>query len=191
MQLSELRGYAERMGWTAVEYVEKASGKAGGRRPVMDQLMADARMKRIGTVIVWKLDRFGRSLRELVDRIMELDQVGVRFIAPQQGIDTDQRSSVSRLLLHVMAAFAEFERDLIRERVSAGLAEHRRAVEKGELGRTRHTRSGKDLPTGRPKRVFDRQKAVDLRSRGYSWRQMAHALKVPESTIRLALKPAS
>lgn len=173
MQLTELRGYVERMGWPpAVEYIEKASGKAGAKRPLLDKLMADARMKRVSTVIVWKLDRFGRSLKELVERVMELDQAGVRFVAPQQGIDTDQRSSVGRLLLHIMAAFAEFERDLIRERTKAGVDEARRA--------------GKHC--GRPKAVFDRRRVLDLHQQGLSVRQIARKTGVGRSTILRAVQ---
>jgi DNA invertase Pin-like site-specific DNA recombinase len=69
MQLTELGGYAERMGWPAVPYVEKASGKAGSRRPVLDQLLADARLRKFDVVLCWKLDRFGRSLEHIIQNI--------------------------------------------------------------------------------------------------------------------------
>src|SRR4051794_1071384 len=101
MQLTELHGYAERNGWSVVEYVEKESGKAGVKRPVLDQLIADARMKRFDVVVVWKLDRFGRSLRDLIEHIQTLDSMGIRFVAPNQGIDTDNRSPIGKLLLHI------------------------------------------------------------------------------------------
>lgn len=191
LQLSELRGYAERMGWEVTEYVEKASGKAGAKRPALDQLMSAARMKRFSAVLVWKLDRFGRSIQELVGRLTELDQLGIRFVSPNQGIDTDHRSPAGRLLMHILAAIAEFERELIRERVAAGIAEHKRAVATGQLGKTRHTRSGKDLPAGRPRRAFRRDLAAKLRSEGVSWRGIAHRLGVAPSTVRDALQSAS
>jgi len=87
-------------------------------------------------------------------------------------------------MVHILGAFAELERDLIAERVSAGLAEYRRAHKAGEVGKSRHSRSGKDLPHGRPARVFRRDRAVAMRQVGKSWREIAAALGVPQSTIR-------
>lgn len=172
MQLSELRGFASRMGWEALEFVEKASGKAGSKRPVLERLMKDARMRRFNIVLVWKLDRFGRSVPEFVTRVQDLDNAGVRFIAVTQGIDTDSRSPTGKLLMHILAAIAEFERDLIRERVKAGVAEAKR--------RGKHC--------GRPKKVFRRDEAAEMRAAGLSWRKIAAALGVPQATVRLALK---
>jgi putative DNA-invertase from lambdoid prophage Rac len=174
MQLTELRAYVERMGWEALEYVEKASGKAGAPRPELERLLADARLKRFGAVVVWKLDRFGRSLQEFVERVMLLDQLGIRFVAPSQGIDTDRRSPAGKLLMHILAAIAEFERELIRERVRAGIAEAKR--------RGKHC--------GRPLKIFRRDEAVRMRERGMSWRAIARALGVPQATVRLAVRRA-
>jgi DNA invertase Pin-like site-specific DNA recombinase len=172
LQLSELRAYCQRWGWTDIaEYVEKASGKAGQKRPALEQLLADARLKKVDVVLVWKIDRFGRSVQEFVERVRALADVGVRFIAPNQGIDTDQHSPAGRLLMHVLAAIAEFERDLIQERVRAGVAEAKR--------------QGKHC--GRPKKVFRRDEAQKLRAEGLSWRAIARRLGVPQATIRLAL----
>jgi len=185
MQLTELKGFVERMSWSIVEYVEKASTRK--KRPVLDQLLADARTRRFDVIVVWKLDRFGRSVRELVENIETVDRCGIRFIVPSQSIDTDQKNPTGRLLMHILAAVAEFERDLIRERVMGGLTEYTRAFAAGEIGKTRHSRSGKDLPPGRPTRVFRRDVAQRMRKEGRSWRDIARALKVPQSTIRTAL----
>jgi putative DNA-invertase from lambdoid prophage Rac len=172
LQLSELRAYCQRSGWANVaEYIEKASGKAGQKRPQLEQLLADARLKKLDTVLVWKIDRFGRSVQEFVERVRALDDMGVRFIAPNQGIDTDQHSPAGRLLMHILASIAEFERDLIQERVKAGVAEAKR--------RGKHC--------GRPKKVFRRDEAKKLRAEGLSWRAIARCLGVPQATIRLAL----
>lgn len=158
MQLTELRAYVERSGWPeAAEYLEKASGKAGSKRPVLARLMADAQMRRFDVVLVWKLDRFGRSLHHLIENIQVLDALGIRFIAPTQGIDTDNKSPVGRLLLHIMGAFAEFERALIVERVRTGVAEAKRA--------------GKHC--GRPRKVFRRDEALAMRKAGSSLRAIA------------------
>ncbi|MCU1276070.1 MAG: Resolvase domain protein [Bryobacterales bacterium] len=83
--------------------------------------MADARLRKFDAVLVWKLDRFGRSLVHCVSALQELQAVGIRFIAISQGLDTDESNPVSKLLMHILAADAQFERELIRERVSAGM----------------------------------------------------------------------
>ena len=154
LQVSEVREYAKRQGWELREYSEQES--TSKRRPILESLMADAKAKRFSVLICYKLDRLGRSVQELVSNIEELDRAGVRFIAVTQGIDTDQRSPTGRLLLQMLAAIAEFEKSLIKERVIAGNKAYREAWERGEVGKSRHSRSGKDLPPGRPQRVVDR-----------------------------------
>jgi DNA invertase Pin-like site-specific DNA recombinase len=190
LQLSDLGGFISRSGWQSCQYVDKLSGKAGVRRPQLEQLLADARLRKFDVVLVWKLDRFGRSLQHLIENIQVLDSAGVRFLCPSMGIDTDNHSPMGKFLMHIFGAFAEFERALIVERVRAGVAEHRRAFEAGRIGRDRHTRSGKDLSTGRPKKVFRRDKAVAMRRAGKSWRQIEASLGVPQATIRRALRNA-
>ena len=149
-----------------------------------------ARLKRFDVVLVWKLDRFGRSLRGLIETIQTLDALGIRFCAPNQGIDTDNRSPVGKLLLHIMGAFAEFERSLIMERVRAGIRQHRANLRLGRIGRDLHTRSGKDLPMGRPPRVFRRDRAIELRAEGKSFRAIATDLGVPLATVVRAVRAA-
>lgn len=171
-QLGELRAYAARMGWTVhQEYIDHAQSGAKRSRPALNLLMAGARLRKFDVVAVWKMDRFGRSLQHLIENIQALDQAGIRFVAPTQGIDTDTHSPAGRLLMHIMGAFAEFERDLIRERTMAGLA----------IARAK----GKRL--GRPAKVFRRDRAAALRKRGLSWRAIEKRLGVAQSTIRKAL----
>jgi putative DNA-invertase from lambdoid prophage Rac len=168
MQLRELREYAGRQDWQiAGEYVDHAISGKKTVRPQLTRLMADARLKRLDAVVVWKLDRFGRSLANLVENVQLLDSYGVRFVAITQGIDTDQKNPTGRLLLHLMAAFAEFERDVILERVNAGIAAAQAA--------------GKHC--GRPKRVFRRDDALRMRSEGQSFRAIATHLGVPTMTV--------
>jgi DNA invertase Pin-like site-specific DNA recombinase len=82
--------------------------------------MADAQVRRFDAVVCWKLDRFGRSLVNCVSAIQELASLGVRFLAVSQGLDTDQSNPTAQLLLHILAAVAQFEWELIRERASSG-----------------------------------------------------------------------
>ena len=178
MQVRELREYAARRGWTITgEYVDTGWSGAKASRPELDRLMRDAALHRFDAVLVWKLDRFGRSVRNCLDGIESLRSLGVRFVAVSQSIDTDESNPTSRLMLHVLAAVAEFEREMIRERVCAGV---RNAKVKGKR-------------LGRPKAVFDRAKAIQLQSEGMSVRDIAAALEVGNGTVYRALfqKPAS
>jgi putative DNA-invertase from lambdoid prophage Rac len=172
MQLSELREYALRRGWTvAGEYVDTGWSGAKASRPQLDRLKVDASKRGFDAVLVYKLDRFGRSVRNCLDGIEALRAHGVRFLAVSQNIDTDESNPTSRLMLHILAAVAEFERELIRERVCAGV---RNARQKGKR-------------LGRPKRVFDRQRAVELRQQGRSLPQIARELGVGLGTVVRAL----
>jgi len=169
----ELREYAARRGWkVAGEYVDTGWSGASATRPELDRLMRDARLRRFDVVLVWKLDRWGRSVADCVRSIQELASLGIRFLAVTQNIDTDQGNPASQLLLHLFAAFAEFERALIRERVVSGI-------------RTAKI-NGKSI--GRPKRLFRRDQAVEMRAKGMSWRKIAASLQVPMSTVIDACK---
>lgn len=126
-------------------------------------------------VLVWKLDRFGRSVLDLVNRIDTLTRYHVRLIATSQGIDTNADNPAGRFLLHILAAVAELERVLIRERVRAGIAR----------------RKSKGLPLGRQRKVFDRGRAAELRAEGWSWRRIAHAVGVSTPTVIRAVREFS
>ena len=119
MQLTELREYAARRGWQVVgEFVDRTSG-AKEQRPALNLLMADARQRKFDVIAVWKLDRFGRSLRHLVNAIAEFEALGVAFISLRDNLDLG--APAGRLMFQIIGAMAEFERALIRERVRAGL----------------------------------------------------------------------
>ena len=176
IQIRELTEYVERRGWELVSVYQDTMSGAKVSRPGLDRLMADARQRRFDAVLVWKLDRFGRSLVHCVGGIQELASLGVRFIATSQGLDTDESNPASKLLLHILAAVAQFERELIRERVSAGM---RSAKAKG-------TRSGK--PIGRPKRIFDREEVRQLRQNGLPIDAIARQMKLGVGTVLRALQ---
>ena len=123
-QLQELRKYAQARGWEATEYVDHGVSGAKDRRPALDRLILDATRRRVDVLVVWRLDRLGRSLKHLVTLLDELHAVGVSFVSLGEGIDCT--TPAGRLQLHVLAALAEFERARIAERVAAGLARARR-----------------------------------------------------------------
>lgn len=186
MQITEMREFAARNKWDVVEYSDKMSG-AKASRPGLDRMMADARARKVDCVMVWKIDRMGRSLRDLVDNVMQLDAWGVRFLAVTQSIDTDQRNPTSRLLLHILGAVAEFERELIQARTAAGRKQYAADFAAGRIGREKQSRSGKNLAAHRPRKIFRRDLAAKLRAEGMSWRRIAAELGVPVSTVRDAL----
>ena len=135
-QRMALRSEAERRGWQLVGEYEDAgiSGTKGrDKRPGLDSLLKDARRGRFDIVMCWALDRLGRSLRHLIDTAQELESAAVDLYVAKQSIDTT--SPAGRLFFHLVGSFAEYERDMIRDRVVAGLA---RAKAKGtRLGRPR------------------------------------------------------
>ena len=116
LQVRELREYAERQGWQIADIYEDVSSGAKVSRPALNRLIADARARKFDCLLIWKLDRFGRSLVDCLNNIKILEENGIRFIAVTQGLDTDLQNPASRFLLHVLGAAAEFERALIRER---------------------------------------------------------------------------
>jgi predicted site-specific integrase-resolvase len=140
-QLAELRAFVQRQGWTCVEYLEKLSGKEGNTRPALEQLLRDAQNKRFDVVVVWKLDRFGRSTLDTLTNIKTLSAYGVRFlVSTQPAIDTDDRSPLGKFILQILASVAELERGFIIERTQTGFKSYRASYAAGRVGNTRHFR---------------------------------------------------
>jgi putative DNA-invertase from lambdoid prophage Rac len=176
MQVRELREYALRRGWQITgEYLDTGWCGAAANRPELDRLMRDAAFRRFDAVLVYKLDRFGRSVRNCLDGIETLRAHGVRFLAVSQSIDTDESNPTAKLLLHILASVSEFERELIRERVRAG-------IRNAKL-------RGKQL--GRRRKVFDRGKASTMHEAGATVREIAAALRVGKGTIQRFLAQKS
>jgi len=124
MQLRELQEHCQRRGWEIVgEYIDAGISGSKASRPELNRLMADAKRRKLDAVLVWKLDRFGRSLKHLVNSLAEFESLGVAFISLKESLDLT--TPAGRLMFGVIAAMAEFERDLIRERVKAGIAYRR------------------------------------------------------------------
>lgn len=167
-QLTALREYCTARGWTdTTEHIDSGVSGAKDRRPALDQLMRLARTRKVDTILCWKLDRWGRSVQHLVNSLRELADLGVRFVCPTQGIDTDHSNPAGKLMLHMLAAFAEFERDLIVERTKVGMD---RARKNGAV-------------IGRPRAIFDRTRAVELRAQGLSLAQIAAELGATVATV--------
>jgi DNA invertase Pin-like site-specific DNA recombinase len=191
LQLRELQLYAERQGWAMVESHQDVMTGAKANRPDLNRLMADAMARKFDCLLVWKLDRFGRSLVDCLNSIRTLEDHGIRFIAVTQGLDTDQRNPASRFLLHVLGAAAEFERALIRERTLAGQQRYKQDYISGKVGRSVNSRSGRNLPPHRPTKVFDREEVVRLRRQGRSYRQIAKSMGLGLGTVVRTLQERS
>lgn len=150
--------------------------------------MEDAGKRRFDVVLVWKLDRFGRSLLNCKTALQELQSHGVRFITTSQNIDTDESNPAARFFPHLPMSAAEFERESIRERAQAGLKRYRQDYGAGRVGKKARSRSGKNLPVGRPRRVFDRERVAALRAHGLSDRRIASRLGLGDGRVLRAQK---
>ena len=170
MQIEELREYARRRGDLEIigEYVDVLTGSKDSR-PALNEVMMLARQRKIDAVLVWKLDRWGRSLQHLIGSIHELTQLGVAFLSYRDNFDPTTANG--RLFLGMLAVLSEYERELIRERTIAGLAEARRRGKK--LGR-------------RPVTV-DVAKANEMRQKGMSYAAIARELGAGTGTVYAAL----
>ena len=175
VQLRELRAYCERRGWDAPrELVDHGISGKRASRPALDELMGLARTRAVDTIVVWALDRFGRSLRNMVLALDELSSLGVAFVVPSQGIDTSDTNPAGRLTVQILSAVAEFERALIRDRVMAGLAKARAFGKR--LGRAPIQRNAVNV-----------EEAGRLMKLGASLRAAAEKLGVNRETLRRAL----
>jgi len=174
MQLSELREYASRRGWEVADtYVDEGISGARERRPELDRLWADCRKRRVDGVVVYRYDRFARSLRQLVNALEEFRALGIEFVSLHEGVDTSTPNG--RLVFGIFASISEFERELIRSRVRSGLASAKA--------------KGKQL--GRPRRVVDRDSVLRMKAEGASLRDIATALGVGYGTVRTRLAQVS
>lgn len=169
MQISDLKQYAMQRSFTVYrEYCDIGISGSKDSRPMLDTLMADARKGKINIVLVWKFDRFARSTRHLIiNALSEFNHLGVEFISYTENIDTS--SPTGKVLFTIISAMAEFERDLIRERVKAGL---------------NHARQ-KGIRLGRPILLTENlcEKIQELRTKGYSIRAIAKQVKVSSSLV--------
>jgi DNA invertase Pin-like site-specific DNA recombinase len=167
MQLRELRKFAARSGFKIYkEYLDQATG-ANTKRPALQEMIEAARKRRFDVLIVWKLDRLSRSLKDLINTLDELGSCGVDFVSYDNNLDTS--TPTGKLVFQIVGAVAEFEKDIIRERVIAGLANAKA--------------KGKQL--GRPPLPLNiLNKAKELKATGHSFRYIEKKLGVGEGSIR-------
>jgi DNA invertase Pin-like site-specific DNA recombinase len=169
LQLEELREYAKLRKLKIVgEFIDEGVSSGKVQRPKLEELMTFTRRRKTVVILVWRFDRFARSTRELMAGLDEFRFLGVDCISLRESVTS---TPAGRVLFTMIAAIAEFEREIIRERVKAG-------TEKAK-------RKGKRL--GRPKRIVDVHRVKKLRAQGLSWSVISRKLKMPASTIRSRL----
>lgn len=167
MQIREMQAAAEHRGFTADIFTDPGWSGSKESRPELDRMLDLCRRGKYGVVMVYRFDRFARTLKQLLAALEEFDSLGVKFISLHENIDTT--GPTGRLMFQIVAAFAEFERNLIRERVRSGIANARA--------------KGKTL--GRPSVVTDAQRARigQLRDAGKPWRAIAGELDLRLATV--------
>src|ERR1700729_1791433 len=166
MQTRELREYCNLRSWEiAGEYVDEGISGTKDSRPELNKLMADAHRRRFDAVVVWRFDRFARSVSHLLRALETFNALGVQFVSLSEQVDTS--TPTGKMVFTVLGAVAELERNLIVERVRAGL---------------RHARAkGKRL--GRPKKSLDPAQVRSLRAAGESWRTIARKTGASVGTV--------
>ena len=170
-QLLDLRRYVRERGWNVYEeFVDEGISGTKDSRPALNELMNHAKKRRFDVALVWRFDRFARSTKHLILALEEFKNLGIDFVSYQENIDTS--SPLGSAIFTIISAVAQLERDIIAERVKAGL---RRAKE-----------NGKKL--GRPQVEVDLEQVKDLRTKGYSTRAIAEELGLTKSTAANVVK---
>lgn len=169
LQIRALREYAAKRRWTIVAQIKEV-GSGASQRKLRATLLASARRREIDVVLVWRLDRWGRSVADLVSTLQELQHLGVAFVSLTEALDLT--TPAGRAMAGLLAVFAEFEREILRERVRAGL-DHAR-------------QQGKRL--GRPPSVVHcAVEAQKLYRRGSSKSEIARRLQISRTSVRRLL----
>ncbi len=171
LQVRDLRAYCAARGFDLVrEYVDVGQSGAKDSRPELNKLMDDARKRQFDAIVVWRFDRFARSTKHLLSALDEFRSLGIQFISYQENIDTS--SALGQALFTIVSAVAQLERDLIRERVSAGIRNARA--------------NGRRF--GRPRVKTDLDEILRLRAAGQSFRKIAAKVGIGEATVRERLR---
>lgn len=165
LQLREVREYCQRRGWQLVgEYVDTGISGAKDSRPELNRLVADGHKRRFDAVVVWKFDRFARSVSHLLRALEDFRSLGIEFVSLSEQVDTS--TPTGKMVFTVLGAVAELERSLIAERVRAGLRNAR----------------AKGTRLGRPPKRVDPSTISRLRAEGATWRAVGRKLGVSAAT---------
>jgi DNA invertase Pin-like site-specific DNA recombinase len=166
MQTRELEEYCQRRGWQIHDvYVDNGFSGKKDSRPHLNRMMQDAHERRFSVVVVWRFDRFARSVSHLLRALETFNAFGIQFVSLSEQVDTG--TPTGKMVFTVLGAVAELERNLIAERVRAGL---------------RHARAkGKRL--GRPRKYVDAAQIFSMRAGGHSWRTIAKQSGVSVGTV--------
>jgi DNA invertase Pin-like site-specific DNA recombinase len=173
LQTREMGEFCQRRDWTVADYVDEGVSGSKEKRPALDRLMADAHRRRFDVVVVWKFDRFARSVSHLLRALETFQSLGIDFVSLSEQMDTS--TPTGKMVFTVLGAVAELERSLIVERVKAGL---RNARAKGKR-------------LGRPKVFVDRSRIAALRDQGLSWSKIGDTLGIGEGTVRRAVQASA
>lgn len=166
MQIADLRELALRHKWEIVtEYIDRGVSGKKESRAELNKLMADAKRRKFDVVMVWKFDRFARSLKHLITALAEFNSLGIDFVSHQEAVDTS--TPAGKALFSMIAVMAEFERELIHERVMAGLENAKR----------------KGVQLGRRETRFNVNEAILMRKEGKSWREIGKKLGVSKTVV--------
>jgi DNA invertase Pin-like site-specific DNA recombinase len=170
LQIRDLRAYCVARGFDLIrEYIDVGQSGAKDSRPELNKLMDDARKRQFDAIVVWRFDRFARSTKHLLTALEEFRSLGIQFISYQENVDTS--TPLGQALFTIVSAVAQLERELIRERVSAGIRNARA--------------NGKKL--GRPKTLVERAQVMQLREQGHSLQQIATNIGIGYGTVRARL----
>jgi DNA invertase Pin-like site-specific DNA recombinase len=169
MQTRELREYCKRRGWKVTgEFVDEGISGAKDSRPELNKLISDAHRRRFDAVVVWRFDRFARSVSHLLRALENFKALGIEFVSLSEQVDTS--TPTGKMVFTVLGAVAELERSLIAERVRAGL---RNARAKGKR-------------LGRPRVAVDAARIASLRARGRSWREVTAEMGISKGSAQRA-----
>lgn len=186
LQLTELRAYAARMGWRTYEYEVKESSVK--KRPVFLRMLDDAKAGKVNVIPVWRIDRFARSMKDFVMTTLSLAEWRCRLISITESVDTGDSNPFAEFQRGLLALLAQLERKIIVTRVNAGVRQYKADYAAGRIGKDKHSKSGKDLAVGRPRKIFRRDEMRKLRAGGLPIRAIAVKLGVATMTVSDALK---
>jgi DNA invertase Pin-like site-specific DNA recombinase len=171
MQIEELRTHCARRGWEIVqEYNDSGISGAKERRPALNRLLAESKRKAFDCVLVYRYDRFARSLRQLVNALADFDALGIHFVSLHEGVDTSTPNG--RLVFGIFGSIAEFERELIRGRVRSGM----------------QAAKARGVKLGRPRIAVDSAGIKRMRAEGRSWSQISREVGISRGTATRAAK---